>query len=181
MNALNDLQVYHEIQQFYFSEARLLDERRYQSWMKLLAPDVEYLMPNRSNCSLDVDLKNMEELLNLEQELSQGLEPPLRDDNMITLSLRANRPTNPVAWADNPMPRTRRHVSNVEVYQEKKKNFQVYNNVLMTYSRHARDNHVYSFQRQDQLQRVDGDLKIARRKIVIDWNVITAPTMALIL
>lgn len=181
MNTLKDLQIYHDIQQFYFAEARLLDERRYQSWMKLLAPEVEYIMPNRSNCSLNVDLKNMEELLNLEQELSQGNEPHIRDDNMITLSLRANRPTNPVAWADNPMTRTRRHVSNVEVYEEESGAYFIYNNVLMTYSRHARDNHVYSFQRQDRLRIMDDELKIAQRKIIIDWNVVTAPTLALIL
>lgn len=181
MKTLTDLNKINEIQQFYYAEARLLDERKFQSWIELLAPDVKYQMPNRSNCGVDASLQNSENILNTGQEFSKGLEPPLREDNLMTLTLRANRPTNPNAWADNPMLRTRRSVNNIEVYREGKGKYKVFNNTIMTYSRHGNDNHLYSFQRQDKLIRLDGELKILERIIIIDWNIITAPTMALIL
>lgn len=181
MKALKNLEQVHEIQQFYYAEARMLDDRQYQSWIELLAPNIQYTMPNRKNSGLDDSLKNTEAVLNVEQELSSGLEPPLREDNLITLTLRANRPTNPSGWADNPLMRTRRSVSNIEIFVESRNQYKVFNNVLMNYSRHGNDNHLYSFQRQDILIQEGGSFKILNRRIIIDWNIVTAPTMALIL
>lgn len=181
MEPLKNLDKVHEIQQFYYREARMLDERKFQSWMDLLAPDIEYTMPNRTNCATDVRLKNKEEILNLDQELSRGMEAPLRDDNLMTLTFRANRPTSALAVADNPLTRTRRSVNNIEIYVQGPKMFKVYNNVSMSYSRHAKDNHQYNFHRQDMLQVIGGELKLLKRKIIIEWNIITAPTIAMIL
>lgn len=180
MNELKNLKVINEIQQFYYREARMLDERQFQSWVNLLAPGVEYTMPNRSNCGTDKKLKNREEILNIGQELSSGMEPPLRDDNLMTLTFRANRTTSADAVADNPLTRTRRSVNNIEIYKAGSGRYKVFNNVIMSFSRHSQDNHQYSFQRQDLLQRIGGELRIGKRKIITEWNVVTAPTMALI-
>ncbi|NRB41309.1 MAG: hypothetical protein HRU20_23025 [Pseudomonadales bacterium] len=181
MKAVNNLKTVHQIQQFYYREARMLDERQFQSWIDLLAPGIEYTMPNRSNCGVDIKLKNKEEILNIDQELSTGLQPHIRDDNLMTLTFRANRPTSGLSMTDNPLTRTRRSISNIEIYKHGHKTFKVYNNVNMSYSKYEKDNHQYNFQRQDVLQVIDGGLKILQRKIIIEWNVITAPTLAMIL
>ena len=60
MKPLKNLNKVHEIQQFYYLEARMLDERRFQSWLDLLAPGVEYSMPARSNCGANKALQNRE-------------------------------------------------------------------------------------------------------------------------
>ena len=39
----------HEIEQFLFYEARLLDEWRWRDWYDLLAEDIHYWMPTRKN------------------------------------------------------------------------------------------------------------------------------------
>ena len=180
IESIQDLALYHQISQFYYREARILDNRQFQTWMKLLAPDIEYTIPARNNVMMDVGLKNLEQILNVEQEINTEDEVPFRADNMITLSLRANRPTNPIAWADNPLTRTCRHVSNIEVYEQGKDEWIVYSNVLMTYSRHSDNNFTFSCRRQDSLQRIEGEFMLAKRKVVLDWNTVTAPTLAIL-
>jgi benzoate/toluate 1,2-dioxygenase beta subunit len=39
------LELWHEVQQFLFHEARLLDERRFDEWLALYAPDADYWVP----------------------------------------------------------------------------------------------------------------------------------------
>lgn len=181
MKPVKNLETQHAIEQFYYREARILDERKYQTWIELLAKGIEYTMPNRSNTGTDAKLKNKEEILNVAQELSQGIEAPLRRDDFLTLSFRANRPTSAVAIADNPLIRTVRLVSNIEPYSTGSKQYTVYNNVSMSYSRHGRDNHIFYFTRHDELEKIKGEFKLAKREIILDWNVITAPTVGMIL
>ena len=38
-----------EVEEFLYHEAELLDERRYEAWLELLADDVRYWMPMRRN------------------------------------------------------------------------------------------------------------------------------------
>src|ERR1700746_2404271 len=42
-----------EIEEFLYREADLLDERRYDEWLALLAEDVRYWMPMRRNVKVD--------------------------------------------------------------------------------------------------------------------------------
>ena len=189
MKPLTDLNTHYAIEQFYYREARLLDERKFQSWMDILAPGIEYTMPNRSNTGTDKTLQNTEAMLDVKYELSQGIEAPLRQDDFMTLTFRANRPTSAMAIAENPLTRTVRLVSNIEPYKidsvvnngKKHKRFKVYNNVSMSFSRHGQDNHIFYFSRHDELEKIGGEFKLAKREIILDWNVITAPTVGMLL
>src|ERR1043165_6789808 len=40
-----DVQLWHEVHAFLCLEARLLDERRFDAWLALYAPDAEYWVP----------------------------------------------------------------------------------------------------------------------------------------
>ena len=42
-----------EIAEFLYREAELLDERRYDEWLELLADDIRYWMPMRRNVKYD--------------------------------------------------------------------------------------------------------------------------------
>ena len=42
-----DMSLQYDIEQFYFREARTLDERRYRDWLDFFADDVHYWMPIR--------------------------------------------------------------------------------------------------------------------------------------
>ncbi len=39
------VELWHRVQEFLFHEARLLDERRFDEWLALYAPDAEYWLP----------------------------------------------------------------------------------------------------------------------------------------
>ena len=42
----------HEVEQFLYHEARLLDERKFDDWLALLTDDIHYWMPIRRSTSL---------------------------------------------------------------------------------------------------------------------------------
>lgn len=42
---MSGLEQWHAVQQFLFLEARLLDERRFEEWLALYAPEAEYWVP----------------------------------------------------------------------------------------------------------------------------------------
>ena len=44
-----DVQVQHEIEQFYYREAWLLDNRKFKEWFALLDDDIRYFMPLRTS------------------------------------------------------------------------------------------------------------------------------------
>ena len=46
--SIEDVVLQHEIEQFLYREAALLDERRFHDWFALLADDLEYWMPLRT-------------------------------------------------------------------------------------------------------------------------------------
>ena len=47
--ALDRLLLQDRIEQFYYHEAELLDDRRFDQWFELLAEDIRYFMPLRMN------------------------------------------------------------------------------------------------------------------------------------
>ncbi|MBW2419702.1 MAG: hypothetical protein JRH19_14250 [Deltaproteobacteria bacterium] len=169
-----------EIEQFYYAEARLLDDRLFKQWLTLLTPDVRYTIPTRHTALPDPEARGEEGMYDPERELSQNLEAPYRDENILTLSVRADRSYKVNSWSDNPAPRTRRFVSNVFAEPAEAPNdYRVLNNFLLSYSRHGKDNFIYTGQRRDLLRRVEGDLRIAGREVILDWNVIVAPSLGL--
>lgn len=171
-----------DVEQFYYREARLLDDRQFQQWLGMVAEDVQYRVPVRYVPQADPALKETEQYLAVEQELSQGLDAPFRDENFFILSIRVMRAFKPNSWTDNPPPRTRRFVSNVEVLASDQENcFETYSNLMVSYSRHQKDNHQFSAQRKDLLRLEGGEFKIVRREVILDWNVITGPSLSLFL
>lgn len=179
MTAHASLEQHHRISQFYFHEARLLDERQYQQWLALLTQDVAYTVPARHTPFVDPAKRETEDLLNVAQETSSGLEPPFRDDNHLTLSIRVMRAFKLNSWTDNPPARTRRFVSNIEAVEDGD-GFDVCSNLLLSFSRYGQDNHIYTGSRRDHLRNTEQGLKIARRVVLLDWNVITGPSVGLI-
>src|SRR5581483_6642540 len=112
-----DIDILHRVEQFYYREARLLDERRYLEWLTMLSPDIVYTLPSRFVPLAHASTKDPEAIHAIERELSGydagGL--PIREERYDQLATRAGRALKTNAWAENPPPRTRRFVMNVEV------------------------------------------------------------------
>jgi 3-phenylpropionate/cinnamic acid dioxygenase small subunit len=173
-----------QVNQFYFREARLLDERCYQQWLMLLSDQIEYTVPARHVPQLDNSKRDSEAFLNREQEFNnhlqpQGMEPSLRDEKYLHLMIRVMRSLKMTAWTENPPARTRRLVSNIEIVEEKENALVVYNNTLLYYSRHEHNNHLYSYQRRDVLEKQPDDFRLLKREVLLDCTVIPAASAGL--
>lgn len=169
------------VEQFYYREARLLDARCYTQWLELLDQAVIYTMPSRHVPQPDPALRGTEAFLAEDRELerSGAAASPLRQENLFQLTIRANRPYRLNAWAESPPPRTRRFISNVEVAPVGEGEYRVWSNFQLFYSHHGRDNHLYTGCRRDVLVHSEDTLKILSREVIMDWDVITAPTLGL--
>jgi 3-phenylpropionate/cinnamic acid dioxygenase small subunit len=156
------------IASFLYQEAELLDERRYEEWLGLLAEDVRYWMPMRRNVKFG----------ELEREFTrEGQDVNWFDEGKETLTRRVQQILTGVHWAEEPLSRICHMVSNVQILDVKpsastpsevtvKSRFLIYRNRVET------ETDILVGKREDALHRVDGQWKIRRRKIVLDQNVL---------
>ena len=175
-------EVIREAEQFLYREARLLDERRFHEWLALLADDVRYWMAARSNpypqvskaiMILDPDRYSAEELTG-DDELA------IFDETKETLGQRIARLETGMAWAEDPPSRTRHLISNIEVEPgNTESELQVYSNFLVYRTRAETEQDFYIGARQDVLRHVDSAWQIARRKIILDQNVLLAKNVSI--
>jgi 3-phenylpropionate/cinnamic acid dioxygenase small subunit len=176
------VEVIRAVEQLLYREARLLDERRFHEWLELFTDDVRYWMHGRSNrypkvskaiVILDPD-RYSEEDLSGEDELA------ILDESKETLSRRIARLETGMAWAEEPRSRTRHLIGNIEVEAgETASELKVYSNFMVYRSRAETEQDFYVGARQDVLRHVDGAWKIARRKIILDQNVLLAKNVSI--
>lgn len=135
-------------------EAALLDAGRFEEWLALFTDDVEYTAPIRvtrksGNAAVVEDIGWF-------------------DDNRASLALRVKRLATDVAWAEDPPSMTRRFVTNIRV-SPADEGYLVTSNLMLFRSRG--DGGTYDLivgERTDRLRELDGDLKISRRRILLD-------------
>ncbi len=178
-----DSELISRVGQFYYREPRLLDERCFQQWLALVDEGIEYSIPTRYTPQPDGRKQDTEDFLSVDRELERaqgGNGSPLRHDHYLETLVRTMRPFKTTAWAESPPPRTRRFISNIEVEPVADNEYKVYSNFQMFYSHNGADNHTYTGGRRDRLKEVDGQFRICKREVIIDWDVITVPTLALI-
>jgi biphenyl 2,3-dioxygenase beta subunit len=162
----------HAIEQFLYSEATLLDEHRYHEWLELLADDVHYWMPVRSNrlCR------------DLDHEFSRPHEVAHFDEDKASLKVRIKRLDTGSAWAENPPSRTRHMVSNVQVTpSENGAEFTVLSALLLYRSRGERQVDTFVGRREDLLRRAPNPygFELARRSIYLDQTLLSANNLSI--
>jgi biphenyl 2,3-dioxygenase beta subunit len=155
----------HEVEQFLYREARMLDDRLYMEWLGLLADDCEYKVPTREN----VQAVRGKPAVTIEDELADVC---YFEDNKITLLAKVLRHGTGTNWAENPPSRTRRLVSNVEVERgEAPGELRVYSNLILHRSRRLDETSQFFGQRRDVLRQTDKGLLLAKRLVVLDMNI----------
>ena len=162
-----------EVEQFLFAEAELLDERQYEEWLKLLDDDIRYWMPMRRNVKFG----------ELEREFTrEGMDINWFDEGKDTLIRRVNQILTGVHWAEEPLSRICHIVSNVQLLDAQpslsdptevsvKCRFIIYRNRIET------ETDFLVGKREELLRNTDDGWKIARRKIVLDQNVLLAKNL----
>lgn len=100
------LLVRHEIEEFLYREADLLDERRFAEWLDLFTEDARYWMPMRRNVPRD----------EREREFTrEGADVNWFDEGKETLARRVGQILTGVHWAEEPPSRICHMVSNVQI------------------------------------------------------------------
>jgi 3-phenylpropionate/cinnamic acid dioxygenase small subunit len=157
-----------EIEEFFYREAELLDERRFDDWLALLTDDVRYWMPMRRNVKFGES----------EREFTrEGRDVNWIDEGKDTLARRVAQIGSGMHWAEEPLSRISHMISNVQILGatpsalapsevKAKSRFLIYRNRLET------ETDLLVGKREDVLRKVDGSWKIARRKIVLDQSVL---------
>lgn len=150
-----------------YREARLLDEEQWDVWLALMAPDIHYWMPTAEN------RRRADKL---------GAWEPGRgayfDDSMRELTIRVARFKQPSAWAEDPPTRHVHVITNVEAYStECAEEFRVHSNFVNYRSRGEADNDLLLGRREDLWRLVDGELRLARRKILITQSLLMSKNL----
>lgn len=164
-----DATLQHEVEQFLFQEAALLDERRYREWLDLWTSDAHYWMPIRSTRARGDE----------DGELTQAHENSYFDDDKATLEQRIEKLETGYAWAEDPPSRTRHVVANVRIRGDgAEAEIVVDCNFIVYRSRLAVDEDLWVGRREDTLRKVDGEWKIARRNILLDQAVLKSKNLS---
>ncbi|MBL4622654.1 MAG: 3-phenylpropionate/cinnamic acid dioxygenase subunit beta [Immundisolibacteraceae bacterium] len=155
-----------EVTQLYNAESRALDEEDYPSWFDMLTEDLHYWMPTRETVYRKDESEDDPRQMNFYNESFQ------------TLQMRVSRLSTGTAWSENPRTRYRHLITNVEVIEDQQSGeYQARSNFIVYRNRLDREESWLVGKREDQLRRVDGQLKIARRKITLDQNVLLSKNL----
>jgi 3-phenylpropionate/cinnamic acid dioxygenase small subunit len=162
-----------EIAQFLYAEAEMLDERRHDEWLALLADDIRYWMPMRRNVKYGDTAREF---------TREGEDISWFDEGKDTLTRRVRQIQTGIHWAEEPQSRIAHMVSNVALLSVvpdvrapvevvAKSRFLIYRNRVET------ETDLLVGKREDTLRR-DGDgWLIARRKIILDQSVLLSKNL----
>jgi len=161
------------IEDFYYLEAELLDNRKLREWFDLLTDDIRYWMPIRHNPS--------ERPENIADELSKPGEGFYFDDDKQSLKIRVERAYARNAWAEMPPSRTRHLITNIRIKKDSGVELHVHSNFLVYRTRMETDQDMFVGERRDVLRRVGDSFKIVRRMIILDQAVLAAKNISVFL
>jgi 3-phenylpropionate/cinnamic acid dioxygenase small subunit len=159
-----------EIEQFLYGEADLLDERRYEEWLELFTDEAHYFMPMRRNVPHDEP----------EREFTRaGIDVNWFDEGKDTLTRRVKQILTGVHWAEEPPSRICHVIANVQITLATPTEVAVRSRFLVYRNRVETETDLLVGKRDDLLRRVNGGWKIARRKVVLDQNVLLAKNLTM--
>jgi 3-phenylpropionate/cinnamic acid dioxygenase small subunit len=170
------LSLLREVEDLYFTEADLLDERNYDRWLELFTEDVFYWMPMRKNVPWE----------ERDRDTTQEDDIAWIQDDLTTLTKRVRQLQTGIHWAEEPLSRISHLVTNVRIVDpiheledgrsmRVKCRFFVYRNRLET------ETDTLVGRREDTLRRVGPALKVARRKIILEQSVLLAKNLTVFL
>ena len=140
-----------EVEVLLYRQAALLDARNWQGWIDLFADDGVYWVPANGE---DIDPERMMSIIY---------------DNRSRISLRVNQFYTGKRYTQEPKSRLRRVVSNVEIAGEEGDCLVVIANAL-TFEAASRGDVLWASKNEYRLRRVQGEWKMARKKVVLANN-----------
>lgn len=175
---LEDLLLKAEVEAFLHLEAELLDSRRFDEWLALLADDLVYFMPQRRNVRYGLHAEA--------ENTRQGEGISWFDEDRWTLTKRVEQIQTGLHYAEEPLSRTTHMVSNIMVTSGAPSGNGGADEVAVSCRFLVHQNRVqyetYTFigRRHDVLRRspsTPAGWLLARREIILDQNVLLAKNL----
>ncbi|MDX2277322.1 MAG: 3-phenylpropionate/cinnamic acid dioxygenase subunit beta [Hyphomonadaceae bacterium] len=165
------LELQHEIEQFLYAEAELLDWRRFEEWYDHLADDLHYYMPVRFNRTAR----------EMDHEFARANEAAHFDDDRQSMLVRIKRLRTNMAWAEEPASRTRHLITNVRIKPAQDDELEVRSCFMLYRNRAERDVDIFVGERHDVLRRSDKPLGwcVGKRTIYLDQATILAKNISI--
>ena len=159
-----------EIEHFLYMEAALLDQRRFNEWIDLIADDIHYHMPMRRNVKFG---QQHRENTDAESEISWF------DEGKATLAGRVRQINTGLHWAEEPSSRVRHIITNVRLTDVRDDEVDVSSNFFVWSNRLKTETNLFVGTRDDVLRRdAETGWKIAKRLILLDQNVLLSKVIS---
>jgi 3-phenylpropionate/cinnamic acid dioxygenase small subunit len=159
-----------EITDFLYREADLLDERRYEEWLRLLADDYQYSVPLRMNVRHD-DIAERE-------QTRSGEEICWFDEDKPTTELRVAQLATGRHWAEEPVSRVSHLVTNVRLESSEPPEVDVSCRFVVYRNRVADESDFLVGRRKDRLRRTGDGWQVCRRTLLLDQSVLLAKNLS---
>lgn len=162
LHAVSASELQYEVEQLLYEEAALLDERDLRPWLDLFTDDARYAVFFRETVQPH----------DLSSARLSAPEIELFDDDKQFLEQRVRRLETRLAHAEQPPSFTRHVVSNVRVKAASAEECTAWVNFIVYQTRLDLSQNVFFGRREDMLRVVDGQRRIARRKVVLDASIV---------
>lgn len=163
-----------EVADFYYREAELIDNRRFEDWLDCLHEDIRYFMPIRRNVKfgMHADKENTKE----------GEDISWFDEDKWTLSKRVEQIMTGVHYAEEPLSRVSHLITNVQVssaFPDLDSPQRVTTSCRFFVYLNRVEYETYSFvgKRYDELVKVNDEWKVLHREIILDQNILLAKSL----
>ncbi len=165
-----------EIEEFLYDEAELLDTRQFAAWLDTLADDLVYFMPMMFNVKFGQHEDR--EKTRFDKDMSWF------NEGKWTLTKRAEQILTGVHWAEEPLSRLCRLVTNVQLTAigqdaEGRDEVHVRSRFLIYQNRCEYEEYYFAGKRLDVLRREANGWKLARREIHLGQNVLLAKNLTM--
>lgn len=169
-------EVKREIEEFLYDEANLLDDRQFAPWLESLADDLEYFMPMEFNVKFGDHARR--ELTTRDKQMSWF------NEGKWTLTKRAEQIMTGVHWAEEPLSRVSRLVSNVQLAamhtnSDGALEVDVSSRFLTYQNRCEYEQYFFVGDRKDRVRKTPQGWKLCRREIRIHQNVLLAKNLSI--
>jgi 3-phenylpropionate/cinnamic acid dioxygenase small subunit len=152
---------------FFTDEVAALDSQRFNDWLAMLAPEIEYRMPVR--------IERM-------PKDGMGFDDHMEyfSENLSSLTTRVKRFDTDQAWSEQPISRTRHLVTNARVMRtDDPAVISAVTNFLVARTHWDFDYDFFTGERHDLLRRTEGGLLLARRVIYLDQTLLKSYNLSI--
>jgi 3-phenylpropionate/cinnamic acid dioxygenase small subunit len=165
-----------EIEEFLFDEAQLLDERDFKGWIDTLADDMRYFMPMEFNVKFGQHASL--ELTRRDEQMSWF------NEGKWTLNKRVEQILTGLHWAEEPLSRVCRLVSNVQLTALQTNSagemeVDVSSRFLIYQNRCEYEQYFFVGDRFDRIRQTAQGWRLCQREIRLHQNVLLAKNLSI--